>query len=209
MKKLFLLLTVYLIISLQLHAQNCIDTVHIKGYYVIKKIASELNPQITKKRDVTIIENRVDLHRTPSFILCDSINKKHPLSYWLNHFFDDTKQVFISCEAIGIKYLVADCPSINRLKKDTCLFPSLKSNTLYKTTNLNTGDVFTIYYLDAYWAKVKIKKGTIQETMIPSRIAETAISPDIKEFDLYYFVRCDSVQANPQIKDPYIKVCKK
>lgn len=208
MKQLIILLTVYFI-SLQLDAQNCIDTVHIKGYYIIKKVASELTPNISHKGNVTTIENNIDIHQTPSFVPCDSISKKHPLSYWLNHFFDDTKQVFISCEAIELKYLVADCPSINTLKKDTCLFPFLKSNTLYKTTNLNTGDVFTIYYLDAYWAKVKIKKGTIQETMIPSRIAETAISPDIKEFDLYYFMRCDSVQVNPQIKDPYIKVWKK
>ena len=132
------------------------------------------------------------------------------MSYWLNHFFDSTKQVFVSCERIGIKYLLPkECLSQVENKNDTCLFPVLKSKVLYQTTNLNTGEVFEIYYLDAYWAKVKIKKGTIQETMIPSRIAETAISPSVKEFDLYYFVGYDKLDAAPKIKDPNIKVWKK
>ena len=209
MKRLFILSIAYLIASLQLDAQNCIDTVHIKGYYVIKKIASELSPQINKNKDVTTLEQRVDIHRTPSFIPCDSISKKYPLSYWLNHFFDDTKQVFISCEEIGLKYLVHNCPAFDTLKKDTCLFHSLKSKVLYQTTKLNTGDVFEIYYLDAYWIKTKINKESVEASMIPSRIVQTAISSDIKEFDLYYFIRFEDLQLNPKIKDPNIKEWKK
>ena len=209
MKRLITLLAVYLIASLQLDAQNCIDTVHIKGYYVIKKIASELTPVINKNKNVTTIEQRVDIHRTASFIPCDSISKKYPLSYWLNHFFNDTKQVFISCESIDLKYLVTNCSEVDTSKKEKCLFPSLKANELYKTTDMNTGDVFEIYYIDAYWAKVKINKESVEASMVPSRIAETAISPDVKEFDLYYFVRYDNLQINPKIKDPNIKVWKK
>jgi hypothetical protein len=209
MKQSITFLIAFLIASLQLAAQNCIDTAHIKGYYVVKKIASELTPEIKKKENVTVIEQRIDVHRTASFIPCDSITKKHPLSYWLNHFFDNTKQVFISCEKIGIKYLIQDCSDVSKYVKDTCMFPALKSKVLYKTTNFNTGDVFEIYYLDAHWAKVKIKKGTTAETMIPSRIAETSINPDIKEFDLYYFINDDKVDMAPKIKDSYIKVWKK
>jgi len=209
MKQSIIYLVVYLITSLQLDAQNCIDTTHIKGYYIVKKIASELTPVIKRKGNVTTTEQRIDIHRTKSFIPCDSINKQHPLSYWLNHFFDNTKQVFISCEKIGLKYLIHDCPGIGKYAKDTCVFPTLKSSVLYQTTNLNTGDVFEVYYLDAHWAKVKIKRGTVEETMIPSRIAETSISPDVKEFDLYYFISNDKVDMNPKLKDPHIKIWKK
>ena len=209
MKQPIICMIVYLITSLQLGAQNCIDTINIKGYYVVKRIASELAPEINKNKNVTVVEQRIDIHRSASFIPCDSISKKHPLSYWLNHFFDNTKQVFISCEAVGLKYLVHDCPDVTKYVKDTCMFPASKPSVLYETTDLNTGDVFEIYYLDAHWAKVKIKKGTVEETMIPSRIAETSINPDVKEFDLYYFISNDKLDINPKIKDPHIKVWKK
>src|SRR5438874_1177149 len=102
MKQPIICMIVYLITSLQLGAQNCIDTINIKGYYVVKRIASELAPEINKN-----------------------------------------------------------------------------------------------------------KNGTVEETMIPSRIAETSINPDVKEFDLYYFISNDKLDINPKIKDPHIKVWKK
>lgn len=210
MKRIFTLAAACLIISLKLNAQNCIDTVHIKGYFVVQKVASELSPDIHRNGNVTVIANRIDVHQNPSFIPCDSINNKHPLSYWLNHFFDSTRQVFISCERIALKYMLSnDCLSQVDNKSDSCRFPVLQSKILYQTTNLNTGEVFEIYYLDAYWAKIKIKKGTIQETMIPSRIAETAIEAGIKEYDLYYFVSYDMINTAPKINDSNIRVWKR
>lgn len=210
MKGLFIiLLGILLIAASKLDAQNCMDTVHIKGYYVIQKIASELSPEIKRKGNKVTMSQRIDTHSSTSFIPCDSINKKHPLSYWLNHFWDTTTKVFISCEAIRLKYLVRDCPIANSQQTDTCLFPVLQSKSLYQTTNENTGEVFEIYYLDAYWGKIKIKKGTMQETMVPSRIAEVCISPSVKGFDLYYFIRCSSYKVHPKIKDPHIRVWKK
>lgn len=210
MKQLIICLTVYLITSLQLEAQNCIDTVHVKGYYIIKKKANEIGPQVTRKKDVTFLEQPIDTHYDPSFIPCDSISKEHPLSYWLNHFFDDTKQVFISCEKFSAKdFVEKKCLQEPKNNDDTCLFPSLKSNVLYETTNLNTGDVFEIYYLDAYWANVKVKAGSLDADLIPSKIAQRSISPSVKEFDLYCFIRYDRVQVSPKIKDPHIKIWKK
>jgi len=34
---------------MRLDAQNCIDTVNVKGYYIIQKTGSELTPQINQK----------------------------------------------------------------------------------------------------------------------------------------------------------------
>jgi hypothetical protein len=210
MKRLIALWFVYLIGMLQLDAQNCIDTVHIKGYYVVKKIGSELTRVLNSNKNVTIVEQRMDIHRDASFIPCDSISKKYPLSFWLNHFFHDTKQVFVSCETINLKYLVTNCPAFDTGKKENkCLFPNLKANQLYRTTDMNTGDVFEIYYIDAYWAKVQINKESIEASMIPSRIAQTAISSDGKAFDLYYFVTYDDLQTSPNFKDANIKIWKK
>ena len=93
-------------------------------------------------------------------------------------------------------------------KNDTCSFPLLKSKVLYQTTNRNSGDVFEIYYIDAFWAKVKIKNGSQEADIIPSKIAQRCINPSATEFNLYYFVRYDKVNVNPKIKDPYIKVWK-
>jgi hypothetical protein len=208
MKKIILIFLVNLLFNLKLHSQNCIDTVKIKGYYVVKMIASEFTPKVKKNGKKTIVQSRMDVHIDPSFIPCDSISDKRPLSYWINHFFDDTNKAFISCERVGIKYLLAKECSLQAVN-NTCRFPVLKSKILYQTTNLNTGDVFEIYYLDAYWAKLKIKKGTIQETMIPSRIAERCISPSVTEFDLYYFIKYDKLNTSPPIKDMYMKVWKK
>jgi hypothetical protein len=209
-QQLIIFLTVSLITSLQVGAQNCIDTVHVKGYYIIKKKANEIGPRTTRKKDVTVLEQPVDVHYDPSFIPCDSITEKHPLSYWLNHFFDDTKQVFISCEKFGIKYFITkECLSEVENKNDSCSFPELKSKVLYQTTDLNTGDVFEIYYIDAYWAKVKVKKDSPEAEIVPSKIAQRCISPSVNEFDLYCFVSSDKVESNPKIKDPHIKVWKK
>src|SRR5690606_19466277 len=111
---------------------------------------------------------------------------------WLNHFFDDTKQVFISCEKFGIKYFITkECLSEVENKNDSCSFPELKSKVLYQTTDLNTGDVFEIYYIDAYWAKVKVKKDSPEAEIVPSKIAQRCISPSVNEFDLYCFVSSD------------------
>jgi len=210
MKQLLIFLTAYLIASLQLDAQSCIDTVHVKGYYIIMKNANEIGPKITRKKNKTIIERRIDSHYDPSFIPSDSISKKHPLSYWLNHFFGETSQVFISCEKFTIKdFVEKKCSEKLKSNNYPCLFPSLKSNVLYKSTNLNTGDVFEIYYLDACWAKVKIKKESVESSIIPSRIAQRCISPNVTEFDLYCFIRSNEVQMNPQIQDPYITIWRK
>lgn len=209
MKQLIFFIVVYLITSQELKAQSCIDTVHIQGYYVIKRQANEIQPKVTRKGNKTILENPIDVHYDPSFVPCDSISKERPLSYWLNHFFDDTKQVFISCEKFSIKHFVSnECLSELKNINDTCNFPVLKSKTLYHTTNLNTGDVFEIYYMDAYWAKMKIKKDGQEADMIPSKIAQRSISPSLTEFDLYYFIRYDKVNGSPPIKDTYIKVWK-
>jgi hypothetical protein len=190
-------------------AQYCIDTVHIRGYYVIKKKANEIQPKLIKEKGSTTLQIPIDIHHDPSFIPCDSINKNRPLSYWLNHFFDDTKQVFISCEKFSVEYFVSkDCLVKGKKNNDTCNFPKLASKTLYQTTNLNTGDVFEIYYLDAYWAKVKIKKDGQEVDMIPSIIAQRSISPSIDEFDLLCFIKADKVDINPKIKDPHIRIWK-
>jgi len=193
-----------------MNAQNCIDTVHIKGYYVIMRIASEIGDKIIRKKNKIIIEQRVDVHREASFIPEDSIFGSRTLAYRINHFFDNTNQVFISCERFSAKYFVdKKCFEKLKLDKDTCLFPSLKSNIFYQTTNINTGDVFKICYLDAYWAKVKVKKESVESSMIPSRIAQVCISPDVTEFDLYCFIRGNEVQMNPPIDDPDIGIWEK
>lgn len=214
MKQLIMLLELCLILifSLKLDAQNCIDTVHVKGYYIVKRIASEIGPQITKKNNSTLYEYNIDSHYDPSFVPCDSISINYPLSYWLNHFFDETKQVFISCERFNARYFISKTclQSLvnNKNNRDTCLFPSLISNVLYKTTNVNSQDVFEIYYLDAYWARIKVKTGSVEADWIPSRIAEIALSSGIKELNLYCFIRCDSLQMNLKIKDPHVHVWK-
>lgn len=207
MKYTFIYLAICLFASLQLDAQNCIDTVHIKGYYVLMRSANEIKPKITRQGNTTTLEQPIDVHYDPSFIPCDSITKKHPLSYWLNHFFDDTKQVFVSCEKFGIKHFVTKgcLPEVEN-KNDTCIFPALRSKVLYQTTNFNTGDVFEIYYIDAYWAKIKVKKDSPEADIIPSKIAQRCISPSVSEFDLYYFIRYDKVNLSPPIKDTYIKI---
>lgn len=210
MKQLFVFFTIVcLIASLHLNAQSCIDTVHVKGYYVVKKKADELKPKVSRKGNTTTRDQPIDVHYDPSFIPCDSITNEFPLSYWLNHFFDDTKQVFISCEKFSIKnFVTKECLPVLENKNDTCGFPVLKSKVLYQTTNLNTGDVFEIYYLDAFWAKVKIKKDSPEADIIPSKIAQRCISPSVTEFDLYYFIRYDKVNTSPPMKDTYIKVWK-
>lgn len=206
MKQIFILFTIaYLTVSLHLNAQNCIDTVNVKGYYVIMRKATEIKSHMIRKENNTILELPIDNHNNRSFIPCDSITKNQPLSYWLNHFFDNTKQVFISCEKVAIKYFITKECLTDLKNNDTCSFPILKTRALYKTTDFNSGDVFEIYYIDAYWAKIKIKKGTIEETMIPSRIAETSISPDVSEYDLYYFIRYNKMKISPQIRDSHIK----
>jgi hypothetical protein len=196
--------------SVQLNAQNCIDTVHIKGYYVIKRLADEIGPKITRSGNVTTVENNIDTHDDPSFIPSDSINKNHLLSYWLNHFFHDTRQVFISCEKFSAKdFLEKSC--LQKLNKDvdTCQFPFFQTGVFYKTTNLNTGDVFEIYFIDAYWTKIKIRKGSLEADMIPGKIAQRCISPEAKEFSLYCFIKCNGVQKRPLIKDPHIIIWKR
>jgi hypothetical protein len=210
MKQFIILFIATVISSLKLNAQRCIDTVHIKGYYVIKRSANEIRQQIIRKGDVTILTQPVDVHYEPSFIPYDSITHLHLLSYWLNHFFHDTKQVFISCEKFGVKdFAPRECLSLLKSAIDTCKFPSLKSEVLYQTSNLNTGDVFEIYYLDAYWAKVKVKKDSPEVDMIPSKIAQCCINKKVKEFDLYCFIKSDSIQRDPLIKDSRVKIWNK
>jgi hypothetical protein len=210
MKQLLVLYAIlFLMAPLHLNAQNCVDTVHIKGYYVIKQKADELKPKITRKGNTTTLEQFIDVHYDPSFIPCDSITKEFPLSYWLNHFFDDTKQVFISCEKFGIENFVSkECLPVLENKIDICRFPVLKSKTLYQTTNLNNADVYEIYYIDAFWARVKIKKDSPEADIIPSNIAQRCISPSVIEFDLYYFVGYEKVNTSPLIRDSCIKVWK-
>lgn len=209
MKYIFTSLAICLFASLQSDAQSCIDTVHIKGYYVIKRKANEITPTITRKGNTTTLEQPIDVHYDHSFIPCDSITKKYPISYWLNHFFDDTKLVFISCEKFSIKnFVTKECLPVLENKNETCSFPVLKSTVFYQTTNLNSGDVFEIYYIDAFWAKVKIKKDSPEADIIPSKIAQRCISPSVTEFDLYYFIRYDKLNTKPPIKDVYIKVWK-
>lgn len=209
MKQLIFFIGMCLITSHQLNAQSCIDTVHIQGYYVINRQANEVQLKITRKGNKTILEQPIDVHYDPSFVPCDSISKARPLSYRLNHFFDDTKQVFISCSRFSAKYFIPkECLSGLKNGNDTCSFPVLKSKTLYQTTNLNTGNVFEIYYLDAHWAKVKVKRDSPEADMIPSKIAQRSISPNVNEFDLYCFIKADKVDENPQIKDTCIKVWK-
>lgn len=121
-----------------------------------------------------------------------------------------TRQVFISCEKFSAKdFLEEKCRQELKNNHDTCMFPLLKSKALYQTTNLNTGDVFEIYYLDAYWAKVKVKTGSLEADLVPSKIAQRSINPNIKMFNLYCFVKYDSVQMAPKIQDPCIKIWKK
>lgn len=206
MRQLILFVMFSLVALQQLSAQSCIDTVHVQGYYIIKRQANEIQPKITREGNTTILEQPIDVHYDPSFVPCDSISKERPLSYWLNHFFDDTKQVFISCRRFSVKdFVPKECLSELKSSNDTCNFPVLKTKTLYQTTNLNTGDVFEIYYLDAYWTKVKVKKDSPEADMIPSKIAQRCISPSVSEFDLYSFIKADKVNKNPQIKDKYIK----
>lgn len=208
MKQIIILFTLICLSACQqLSAQHCIDTVHVKGYYVIKKKANEISPQKNEKGDKVKIEQPIDVHYDPSFVPCDSITQKRPLSYWLNHFFDDTKQVFISCEKFGIKYFVGkECLSMINNQTDTCDFPTLRSKVLYETTNLNTGDVFEIYYIDAYWAKIKIKRNSPEVDIIPSKIAQRCISPSVSEFDLYCFIGYEKINMSPKIKDKYIRI---
>jgi hypothetical protein len=80
---------------------------------------------------------------------------------------------------------------------------------LYQTTNLKAGDVFEIYYIDAYWAKIRIKKDSPEADIIPSKIAQRCINSRLTEFDLYYFIRYNKLNMSPQIKDAYIKVWKR
>lgn len=196
----------------QSDAQRCADTVHIKGYYVVKLLRSELvNPRITKKDSrTTVAKFNVDVNREESFIPQDSITDKRTLAYRLNHFYDVTRQVFISCERLSVRDIDdKDClDSTLTANKDTCLFPFLPSNVLYETTNKNSGDVFEIYYMDAYWAKIKVKKGSVKADLIPGRIAQMCISPNVSEFDLYCFIRCDNLRLAPPIKAQNIRIWK-
>lgn len=205
MKRIIIILL--LTASQQLIAQNCIDTVRVKGFYIVKKRASEQNPTVTRNGEVTTIETNIDTHVDPSFVPCDSISKQKPLSYWLNHFFDDATQVFVSCKQFRVKSFVSkECI---QEKSDICLFPALKPSNFYQTTNLNTGDIFEIYYLDAYWGRIKVKTGSLEADMIPSKIAQRSISPNLTAFDLYYFIRSNKIDMKPKIKDSNITIWKK
>jgi hypothetical protein len=205
-----LLLVFFLAAASKLEAQKCIDTVRIKGYYIVMRLKNEItSPNVEQKDTGTkILQLRIDEHYETSFIPLDSIKKQHDLTYWLNHFWINTKQVFVSCEKVNLKHLVSNCLLNDTVTSGICLFPDLKSDTLYET-NLNTGEVFEIYYLDACWARIKIKKGTIAETMIPSRIAEISIDPSLKEFDLYYFLRIYNHNVGSSIKQDGIAVLRK
>ena len=162
-------------------------------------------PKVIQKNKTTkVIEQNIDVHHTATFIPLDSVNKHHSLAYRLNHIWDDTRQVFISCEKIDLKYLTS-CPNIDTSKKEKCLFPTLKTSKLYQTTNSNSSEVYEIYCIDAYWAKVKIETDGVGASLIPSRIAQTSVT--VKEFDLHYFLRGSSTTFKP-LKEPNIKVWK-
>jgi hypothetical protein len=192
--------------SSQLDAQSCIDTIQVKGYYIIQRSESEVNPVIKRNKHQTTIEHPLDLYSAASFIPCDSISRKYPMSYWLNNFYKSTSRVFISCERIDLKYLVESCKQIESNNVEKCSFPVLKSSQLYRTANANTGDVFEIYYMEAMWAKTKVNKESVEASMIPSRISQVAISPQLKTFDLYYFVKCETLKLHPKITDRNVKV---
>lgn len=207
MRRQFILWAILVLSALQqLKAQNCIDTVHVKGYYIIKRRVNEIKPVIRRHGNNVIQEQAIDLNYEPSFIPSDSISEKRNFSYWFNHFLDDTQQVFISCEKCSIKHLLQQQCLPDSISNNRCSFPVLKSNRLYYTTNINTGDVFEVYYLDAYWAKIKILKNSPQADIVPGKIAQRCISLDAATFDLYYFIKADKVEQCPAIKDRHLNM---
>jgi hypothetical protein len=187
-------------------AQNCIDSIRIKGYYVVIRLKNEIGraKPMQKNKTTKVLEQRIDVHYTASVIPFDSINKKHDLAYLLNHLWNNTTQVFTSCEKVDLKYF-SSC--LDPAEKRNCSFPILKTDRLYYITNLNSAEVYEIYFIDAYWARIKMQTNSIEASMIPSRVAQTSITAT--EFTLYYFVSSKNIKLNPSIKDSHVKLWKK
>lgn len=207
MKLLLLAIAVFVINSSPTWAQQCIDTVRIKGYFIVIRLKNEVDKfEVTQKTtSEKVIHQRIDVHSFSTFIPFDSIYEEKTLGYRLKHLWDDTKQVFISCEKVDLKYLTY-CTVIDTAKS-ACSFPDFKADLFYYNTDINGSEMYEVYFIDACWAKLKVKKGSIQHIRIPSRIAETSITE--KEFDLYYFLKSIKVDYNPVVKDPKISIWKK
>jgi len=209
MKYLILLLGLFTFCQMESIAQGCVDTVRIRGYFVGSRETNEMGPRTKRNGDTIRIEMPVDTHYDETFIPIDSISKKFPLSYWLDHFYHQTKEVFISCKKFrASEFISGECLANLGNPDDSCRFPSLHSERLYETSK-QTGTVYSIYYLDAVWGRIKMTKGTPKADLVPGAIAQTSISPHEKQFLLYVFIRAKSLQVNPKINDPHVTIWKK
>lgn len=81
------LVSILLFVFGRTEGQSCIDTVHIKGYFIVKQKATEIDRKMEINGDVQKVNQPIDARYDPSFIPCDSISRQRPLSYWLNIFF--------------------------------------------------------------------------------------------------------------------------
>jgi hypothetical protein len=189
------------------HSQKCIDTLNIKGYYIIKRMKSDhqhSNKVINKKNVKTVYVN-IDTHQDELFIPLDSINNDFNLSYRLNNFFNSERQIFMSCQRVYLKNLLSkECLSALYIDTKNCIFPELKPQFYYTTTDSLSNSFFEIYYFDAFWAKIKIKKGSFQAHLVPNRQVQKMDFTKSNYFDLFYFLKNESPILDKQINEKNI-----
>ena len=209
MKAIVFISTIVLACRLGVKAQIHIDTVRVEGYYIVNVLKREQNcPKTIRINDTTIkIIHLTDMHEDESFIPKDSITPYKGLSYWLHHFFDKTDKVFISCNGDNVNdFLPDDDKRKESHSKRVCTFPKLTATTLYETTDVASGDVYHIYYMDAEWVKIPMDKESIKATEVPGTIAEVCIDPNIRWYSLYCFLKCYSFETYPVIEDDCIGI---
>lgn len=208
MKGKFVFWSLFLFMPIISIGQFHVDTLRIKGYYLVCKLKQEQNyPRMTRINDSTTrIEFLSDVHREESFIPLDSISYYKSLSYWLHHFFDSTDNVFVSCSECDAECLMPkQFRGVNKVL-DTCIFPMLKSTMLYETTDINDAEVFNIYYIDADWARIPVNKDSVESSNVPGKIAERCIKSNVQWYNVYYCIKYYNFEDYPIISDDCIQV---
>ncbi len=189
----FLLLGLSLSVLAQ--TQSCLDTVRLKGFYVLKMSTFDFdNPGgtvKTKKREkVKVYSIPIDISTITSFIPMDSITKMRTLSYWLcqigemqTYFFD------FKTRPSMIKYFNAGCYEENKalIKSDSFKLEISKEANFYKVKNYQDSEhfVFKVCYMETTWLRVGVENKNINKRFISSRLVKVGVEPNAKFFTLF------------------------
>jgi len=188
----------------QLSAQQCIDTVHIKGYYVQRFLKKDL--ELITYSDGTIVRPDPEgAQSEESYIPLDSISGNRPLSFWLNNFYYDTRTVYIKCATCLSVFKNYDCMGLLKYVPNSYTFPHPESEKFYRVPDLDTVHAYTISYLDAYWAKNPIERGTEKYNgLYFFKTVNQWIKPEVKKFYVLGFMRAVVIEKNAKFEEPSI-----